>query len=127
MLSKAAVPHHPRPARATISSPFLKELPDGEVKIFDRTGLADLSRSTFEPHEESAHSPFRTGQRVRHPTFGIGRIAELSDMGSDTRAVVRVRPRRPKDAGVAIRPSCCGGVICPPARFSLRNSRTSFG
>ena len=25
---------------------------------------------------------------VRHPTFGIGRIAEISDMGQHTRAVI---------------------------------------
>ena len=33
-------------------------------------------------------SQFRRGQMVRHPTFGVGKIAELSDMGQHTRAVV---------------------------------------
>ena len=32
--------------------------------------------------------PTHVGQVVRHPTFGIGRIADVSDMGSQTRAVV---------------------------------------
>jgi len=27
-------------------------------------------------------------QQSRHPTFGIGRIAELSDIGRDTRAII---------------------------------------
>ena len=31
---------------------------------------------------------FRKGQLVRHPTFGLGRIAEVSDMGQHTRAVI---------------------------------------
>jgi len=28
---------------------------------------------------------------VRHPAFGVGRIAEISDMGQHTRAVVEFR------------------------------------
>ena len=72
---------------STVTSPFLKELPQSEIKIFDRTGYADFPPPP--PHdEESSHSPFHPGQRVRHPTFGPGRIAELSEMGRDTRAVV---------------------------------------
>jgi DNA helicase-2/ATP-dependent DNA helicase PcrA len=31
---------------------------------------------------------FHKGQMVRHPTFGIGRITELTPMGPQTRAIV---------------------------------------
>ena len=31
---------------------------------------------------------FRKGQLVRHPTFGMGRITEISDMGQHTRAII---------------------------------------
>ena len=42
------------------------------------------------PQEESARlaGQFVRGQRVRHPTFGVGRIIDLSDMGKQTRAIV---------------------------------------
>ena len=31
---------------------------------------------------------FHKGQLVRHPTFGLGRIADVTDMGQHTRAVI---------------------------------------
>jgi DNA helicase-2/ATP-dependent DNA helicase PcrA len=86
LLSKAAVRTIRGMRNSTITSPFLKELPEAEIKILDRTGLSDLSPQSS--HDESPRSMFQRGQRVRHPTFGIGRIAELSDMGRDTRAII---------------------------------------
>jgi DNA helicase-2/ATP-dependent DNA helicase PcrA len=73
----------------TVTSPFLNELPRDSVDVVDRTGLDH-------PDEDERHfdddaprgSQFRKGQLVRHPTFGLGRIAEITDMGQHTRAIV---------------------------------------
>jgi DNA helicase-2/ATP-dependent DNA helicase PcrA len=77
----------------TIPSPFLNELPTNELKVDDRAGLADIDRD--DPHLRSLREEtdrqlggFKRGQLVRHPTFGLGRIAELSESGSNTRAIV---------------------------------------
>ncbi len=77
----------------TATSPFLSEMPKEHLHIFDRTTLDDLpdrseERSTARNEARGLAGQFRQGQMVRHPTFGIGRIAEVSDMGQHTRAVV---------------------------------------
>ena len=52
--------------------------------------LRDGQLFAFGPqgHRRWIAGQFRKGQFVRHPTFGVGRITELSDMGQHTRAVV---------------------------------------
>src|SRR5207244_2967604 len=70
----------------TVASPFLREMPADAVEAIDRTGL-DF-REPGDREIESRGSRFRAGQLVRHPTFGVGRIAELSPRGQDTRVVV---------------------------------------
>jgi DNA helicase-2/ATP-dependent DNA helicase PcrA len=77
----------------TVSSPFLTEVPRESLDITDRTGLATLTprdeyRERLETESDRLASQFRRGQMVRHPTFGLGRIAEVSDMGQHTRAVI---------------------------------------
>ena len=77
----------------TIRSPFLNEMPAAEFIVTDRTGLSDLGDSAEQRERARAESrglagQFRPGQMVRHPTFGVGRIADVSDMGQQTRAVV---------------------------------------
>ncbi|HXE53421.1 MAG TPA: UvrD-helicase domain-containing protein [Tepidisphaeraceae bacterium] len=77
----------------TIMSPFLAEMPPQEFKTIDRTGLADLDdraefRDRAATESRNLATQFRRGQLVRHPTFGIGRVADVSDMGTQTRAVV---------------------------------------
>ncbi len=77
----------------TVTSPFLNELPADQLEITDRTGLANVDERTGwrEEHEASAKgmaAQFRKGMIVRHPQFGQGRIAEVTDMGQHTRAVV---------------------------------------
>ena len=82
----------------TITSPFLNELPEEHLATTDRTGVGESSfdsdryRRSFDSARESSIARslagFKTGQLVRHPTFGVGRIAELSESGSRTRAVV---------------------------------------
>ncbi len=81
--------------KRTTTSPFLNELPEESLRILDHTGgegfhndwqaRADSDRRSG---KLSAEARFRKGQRVRHPTFGTGRIAEVSGMGQQTRAII---------------------------------------
>ncbi|HEX8340221.1 MAG TPA: UvrD-helicase domain-containing protein [Tepidisphaeraceae bacterium] len=68
----------------TVPSPFLKEMPADSIEIIDRTDLG------FESDEDDAPggSQFRRGQTVKHPAFGLGKIAEIQEMGRHTRAIV---------------------------------------
>ncbi len=93
ILSKAAYRTIRGLREKTVSSPFLIELPRDALEITDRTGLATLTprdeyRERLEDESDRLASQFRRGQMVRHPTFGIGRIAEVSDMGQHTRAII---------------------------------------
>jgi DNA helicase-2/ATP-dependent DNA helicase PcrA len=79
----------------TVTSPFLTEMPQAALEIIDRTGVnfgeGDLrreQRQRVETENQRISGQFRKGQLVKHPTFGMGRIAEISDMGQHTRAVV---------------------------------------
>ena len=77
----------------TVTSPFLTEMPQEAIEVIDRTGLSFGEsrreyRQRLETESERLAGSFRKGQLVRHPTFGMGRIAEISDMGQQTRAVV---------------------------------------
>ncbi|MDB5294135.1 MAG: pcrA 2, partial [Phycisphaerales bacterium] len=89
----------------TITSPFLNELPDEHVTVTDRTGIGDLGGGSgrgggygtygraggagddFQAPDR-ALGGFKKGQLVRHAKFGVGRIAELTESGSNTRAVI---------------------------------------
>ncbi|HTL28960.1 MAG TPA: UvrD-helicase domain-containing protein [Tepidisphaeraceae bacterium] len=76
----------------TVTSPFLNEMPADAMEITDRTGL-DFSDGAgrsgdYLDEPKGLAAQFRKGQLVRHPQFGIGRIAEVSDMGQHTRAIV---------------------------------------
>jgi DNA helicase-2/ATP-dependent DNA helicase PcrA len=78
----------------TITSPFLSEMPQDKLDITDRTGIDDLHdtrsahREKLETESDRLASKFKKGQLVRHPQFGLGRIAEVTHMGQQTRAVV---------------------------------------
>lgn len=91
----------------TITSPFLSEIPPDRVEVHDRAGFAPPTSSTAFSHlsrgaaREAANAAladgtsktvlgrrYRPGQLVRHPAFGLGRIAELSGSGSQTRCIV---------------------------------------
>ncbi len=77
----------------TVTSPFLTEIPKEDLEVIDRTGVpSNYARgsafsSSFSTNE-SALNKFKKGQLVRHPTFGIGRISEISE-GSNARAVIQ--------------------------------------
>ena len=69
------------------------------LRVEDRTGVGsfdegrdaeddDFGDSGRRGHGAVGRRGFRKGQIVRHPTFGVGRIAELSGAGQHTRAVV---------------------------------------
>jgi DNA helicase-2/ATP-dependent DNA helicase PcrA len=79
----------------TIPSPFLNEIPQEAVEVIDHTGIdfgtpADRAaqRRLVELEAERRIAGFHKGQLVRHPTFGLGRIAELGQMGQNTRVVI---------------------------------------
>ena len=79
----------------TVASPFLNELPEEHVVVIDRTGLDDLTggeardrqRRTYDRAAEGLAGRFRVGQRVRHSTFGVGRVLDLSP-GSNAKATI---------------------------------------
>jgi len=77
----------------TIGSPFLNEMADDDIRTIDRTGISDphdrsMQRDRMQSDARGLAQQFRRGQLVRHPTFGLGRITEVSDMGQQTRAVI---------------------------------------
>lgn len=77
----------------TVTSPFLAEMPKESLDVIDRTGVSfgdtrSEQREQVEIENEKVSSQFRKGQLVRHPRFGMGRIAEISELGQQTRAVV---------------------------------------
>jgi DNA helicase-2/ATP-dependent DNA helicase PcrA len=83
----------------TVTSPFLNEMPREALEVTDRTGLNFESsgddraeyRERFAEQSERFKSEFHRGQMVRHPTFGVGKIADLSNAGAQTRAVIDFR------------------------------------
>ena len=73
----------------TVTSPFLAEMPAEALEITDRAGLpTSYTRGEFRLIDSGNKSAFQQGQLVRHPTFGIGRIAEITE-GSQARAVIQ--------------------------------------
>ena len=76
----------------TVTSQFLNELPQDFVQVTDRTGMdsfgARPSRDSSRETRGAGSSEFQQGQLVRHATFGLGRIKEISQAGLHTRAVV---------------------------------------
>jgi DNA helicase-2/ATP-dependent DNA helicase PcrA len=103
LLSKAARRMIRGISERTIPSPFLNEMPADELTVTDRTGFEPSGprggyrrddRGDFEDRRGSEpkgeFARYRQGQVVRHPTFGIGRIREIAEMGDNrTRAVVQ--------------------------------------
>ena len=70
-------------------------MPKDVIDVIDRTGLdnddfADADRDRAHLRSQSARLAlqFKRGQMVRHKSFGLGKIAEVVDMGQHTRAVV---------------------------------------
>lgn len=72
----------------TITSPFIAEMPADALEVED---LADFSSPIpfAASSREQSSDDFHKGQLVRHPTFGLGRISDLSSLGRQTRVVVQ--------------------------------------
>ena len=88
ILSKAAVRTIRGLRERTATSPFLAELSAEDLRVIDRTGTADLTRYNRPTDEQSLAARFKQGQRVKHPHFGAGRIAEMSSGGTNARVIV---------------------------------------
>jgi DNA helicase-2/ATP-dependent DNA helicase PcrA len=93
MMTKAAYRTMRGLRERTVTSPFLNEIPRDAVEILDRTGIdydqaASEARAFSGAHSQSDGPIFRKGQLVRHPSFGLGRIVELSEVGQNSRAIV---------------------------------------
>jgi DNA helicase-2/ATP-dependent DNA helicase PcrA len=98
LLSKAATRTIRGLTERTVTSPFLHEMPEESLEVIDHTGKGSWrgrgsrkSSGGSSLRESSSYEragAFREGQMVKHPTFGVGRIAEISDSGKQTRAVV---------------------------------------
>lgn len=86
----------------TITSPFLRELPQADLEAIDRTGVPTLSKSgkwkdgddssQFDAtsHDGGQFAHMRRGQLVRHSMFGVGRILTIESLGDNrTRATVQ--------------------------------------
>ncbi len=82
----------------TIPSPFISELPEEHLRTIDRTGIGDLMRGGGAPARQWQRDGmtgegdrlagrFHAGQRVRHATFGPGRIVEVSG-GTNAKAII---------------------------------------
>ena len=81
----------------TIQSPFLNEMSQADIEVIDREALENLDSEDAEERairrqmEEKASglaAQFKRGQLVRHQSFGLGRISDITPMGSQTRAVI---------------------------------------
>jgi DNA helicase-2/ATP-dependent DNA helicase PcrA len=83
----------------TIPSPFLAELPEEKITVVDRTSIADLTRAgggaqarqwqrqAMSTEGDRLAGRYRVGQRVRHDTFGTGRIVDLTG-GTNAKVIV---------------------------------------
>jgi DNA helicase-2/ATP-dependent DNA helicase PcrA len=70
----------------TVPSPFLMEMPAGDLETTDRTGFGNVTGYRSAETERKSFG-FKKGQLVRHPTFGLGRIADITE-GSQATATV---------------------------------------
>ena len=89
------LPHDPRPARADGHQPVpQRDAARGAARSPTARACARRRRSTTEHRERVADGTGAADQAssaradVRHPTFGLGRIADVTDMGQHTRAVI---------------------------------------
>jgi DNA helicase-2/ATP-dependent DNA helicase PcrA len=87
ILSKAANRTLRGMRERTVPSPFLSELPKASLEVVDRMRLARSDDDA--PAGDSPQAAFRKGQMVKHPSFGQGRVLEVSEVSRQTRVVVQ--------------------------------------
>jgi DNA helicase-2/ATP-dependent DNA helicase PcrA len=73
----------------TVPSPFLSELPKDQLEVLDRTRLGGWDDDAHDDDRAEMQFAFRKGQLVKHPTFGQGRVLEVSEVSTQTRVVVQ--------------------------------------
>ena len=96
LLTKAAYRTMRGLRERTVTSPFINEMPADALEVTDRTGLAGGDdrteyRDRFQDASSRFQSQFHRGQTVRHPTFGIGQITDISSTGQQTLAMIDFR------------------------------------
>ncbi len=71
-----------------LPSRFLDEIPDELLEVEDRTDLFGSweDEPVFDVHEETGG--LRSGDRVRHHHFGVGRVLAVREVGGATRVTV---------------------------------------
>jgi DNA helicase-2/ATP-dependent DNA helicase PcrA len=67
----------------TITSQFLAQMPKEMLHL--------VTHAQTDDRPELIHPEFQIGQAVKHPTFGVGKIVDLSKAGTNTRAIVEFR------------------------------------
>lgn len=80
----------------TIASPFLNEMSQQDLEVIDRSGVEsfdsddedDYVQRQMEQAAQRLGAQFKRGQLVRHKQFGLGRVSEITPMGSQTRAII---------------------------------------
>ena len=75
------------------ASPFLMEMPQEQLEVIESPALggeSDLPYGERDRDEDDSYAEpkVKRGQRVQHPAFGPGVIADVSGMGGSTRVVV---------------------------------------
>jgi DNA helicase-2/ATP-dependent DNA helicase PcrA len=95
ILSKAAYRTIRGLRERTVASPFLSEMSQADLEVIDRSGVDsfdgdedDYIRQRMQDESDRLGGQFKRGQLVRHKMFGLGRVAEITPMGSQTRAIV---------------------------------------
>jgi len=95
ILSKAAYRTIRGLRERTVASPFLNEVSQGDLEVIDRSGAEsfggdedDYIRQRMEEESQRLGGQFKRGQLVRHKIFGLGRVADITPMGSQTRAII---------------------------------------
>jgi len=95
LLSKAAYRTIRGLRERTVTSQFLAEVPQDAVLVTDRTEIGwgddedrEEQRQRLREESQALAQQFRKGQLVRHPQFGLGRVAEVRDMGQNATAVI---------------------------------------
>lgn len=93
ILSKAACRTIRGLRERTVTSHFISEMSQKHIEVIDRASADSFDqdddlRARLDEESDRAKSKFKKGQLVRHKMFGLGRVAEVTPMGSQTRAVV---------------------------------------
>jgi len=88
ILSKAAYRTIRGRRERTAASQFLTQMPPEYLQIVDYAGSGDTDLTSHSFADDEPELEFQIGQRVRHPTLGLGRIVNMMRSASSTKAEV---------------------------------------